>query len=131
MRWVDAGGMTIQPPRTCIEMNRRAPQPEPLTDERLAALSKAMGNTSRVKIMRYLSQCRPHIENEVVEATGLAQATISEHIRVLRDAGLVTVVEDAPRNWYCVNRAALASLSAALVDLPTEFADEELSSTSS
>ena len=113
--------MKIQPPRTCIEMNRQAPIPEPLTDERLAVLSKAMGNPSRVKIMRYLSQCRPHIENEVVEATGLAQATISEHIRVLRDAGLVTVVEDAPRNWYCVNRAALASLSAALVELPTAF----------
>lgn len=107
-------------------MNQQAPKPEPLTDERLAALAKAMGHPSRVKIVRYLSQCRPHIENEVVEATGLAQATISEHIRVLRDAGLVMVVEDAPRNWYCVNRAALASLSAALEQVPTEFTKESM-----
>lgn len=113
--------MDIEPPQSCIEMNRRAPKPEPLTDERLAVLAKAMGNPNRVKIVRYLSQCRPHIENDVVEATGLAQATISEHIRVLRDAGVVTIVEDPPRNWYCVNRAALASLSAALTTLPVPF----------
>lgn len=107
-------------------MNRQAPVPEPLTDERLSVLAKAMGHPSRVMIVRYLSQCRPHIENEVVAATGLAQATISEHIRVLRDAGLVTVVEDAPRKWYCVNRAALASLSVALERLPTEFEEPAL-----
>jgi DNA-binding transcriptional ArsR family regulator len=113
--------MDVQPPQTCIEMNLRAPVLEPLTDERLAALAKAMGSPSRVSIVRYLSQCRPHIESDIVAETGLAQSTISEHIRALRDVGIVTVVDDPPRIWYCVNRAALASLAAALTGMPEPF----------
>jgi ArsR family transcriptional regulator len=125
VRCVDAETMKITPPQTCIEMNRSAPRPEPLSDERLAAMAKAMSNPNRVKIVRYLSQCRPLIENDVVEATGLAQATISEHVRTLTDAGVVTIVDDPPRKWYCVNRAAIASLAAALTDLPTPFSDAD------
>lgn len=104
-------------------MNLHAPPPEPITDERLAALAKAMGNPNRVKIVRYLSQCRPHIENEIVAETGLAQSTISEHIRALRDVGIVTVVDDPPRIWYCVNRAVLTQLAVAMVSLPRPFSD--------
>ena len=113
--------MDIQPPQTCLEMNLRAPAPEPISDRRLAALAKAMGNPNRVKIVRYLSQCRPHIENDIVEETGLAQSTISEHIRGLRDVGIVTVVDDPPRIWYCVNRKVLVSLAAAIADVPEPF----------
>jgi len=106
-------------------MNLGAPNPEPLTDERLAVLAKAMGNPMRVKIVRYLSQCTSHIGNDIVEETGLAQSTISEHIRMLRDAGIVMFVEDPPRTWYCVNRAVLAQLGSGLTDLPREFDDAE------
>ena len=113
--------MEIQPPQTCIEMNQRAPAPEPITDERLAALAKAMGHPNRVKIVQYLSQCRPHIEGDIVKETGLAQSTVSEHIRALREVGIVTMVDDPPRIWFCVNRTALASLAQALLDLPTPF----------
>lgn len=115
--------MDIQPPQSCVDMNLHAPPPEPITDERLAALAKAMGNPNRVRIVRYLSQCRPHIENEIVAETGLAQSTISEHIRALRDVGIVTVVDDPPRIWYCVNRAVLTQLAVAMVSLPRPFSD--------
>jgi DNA-binding transcriptional ArsR family regulator len=119
----DAERMDIQPPQSCVDMNLHAPPPEPITDERLAALAKAMGNPNRVRIVRYLSQCRPHIENDIVAETGLAQSTISEHIRALRDVGIVTVVDDPPRIWYCVNRAALTQLAVAMVSLPRPFAE--------
>ncbi len=102
-------------------MNRAADAPEPITDEQLARLAKSLGNPNRVRIVRYLSQCRPHIENDIVEEIGLAQSTISEHIRALRDVGLVTVVDDPPRIWYCVNRRVLVSLAAAIALVPTPF----------
>lgn len=102
-------------------MNRHAPRPEPITDERLAALAKAMGHPNRVRIVRYLSQCRPHIEGEVVEELGLAQSTVSEHIRALREVGIVTVVDDPPRVWFCVNRTVLASLAGAMSAIPVPF----------
>jgi len=102
-------------------MNVKAPPPEPLTDERLAALAKAMGSPSRVKIIRYLSQCRSHIATDIVEETGLAQSTISEHIRALRDVGIVTMVEDPPRTWYCVNRGILAQFATGITAIPRPF----------
>ncbi len=114
---------TIQPPQSCLEMNLLAPTPEPISDEQLAALAKALGSPSRIKIVRYLSQCRPHNENDIVAQTGLAQSTISEHIRALRDVGIVTVVDDPPRLWFCVNRKMLASLAAAIDGIPMPFED--------
>ncbi len=107
-------------------MNATAEVPEPLTDERFAALAKALGSSSRLKIVRYLSQCRSHIANDIVEETGLAQSTVSEHIRALRDAGIVIVVDDPPRTWYCVNRAVLAQLAHGMVQLPRPFDDADV-----
>jgi len=121
--------MDMQPPQTCIEMNRQVPAPEPITDGQLAALAKAMGHPNRVKIVRYLSQCRPHIEGDIVRETGLAQSTVSEHIRALRDVGIVTKVDDPPRIWFCVNRTALVSLAHAMTDLPTPFEEQPSAST--
>jgi ArsR family transcriptional regulator len=106
-------------------MNLTAPPPEPLSDQRLASLAKAMGNPNRVKIVRYLSQCRSHIANDIVDETGLAQSTISEHIRALRDSGIVTVVDDPPRTWYCVNRSVLAQLASGLAAIPRPFEEED------
>ena len=106
-------------------MNATAPPLEPLTDERMANLAKALGSPTRLKIVRYLSQCRSHIANDIVEETGLAQSTISEHIRALRDAGVVLIVDDPPRTWYCVNRAVLSQLSKGLADLPLPFESVE------
>jgi ArsR family transcriptional regulator len=110
-------------------MNISAEPPKPLTDERTAALAKALGNPKRLEIVRYLSQCRPHIANEIVEEIGLAQSTISEHIRELREAGIVIMVEDPPRIWYCVNRRVLAQLALGIAELPRPFDDVELRQT--
>lgn len=102
-------------------MNLHAPPPEPLTEDRFAKLAHAIGNPTRLRIVRYLSQCRPYIAGDVVREIGLAQSTISEHIRILREAEIVVVVEEQPRNWYCVNRAVLAQLVDGIERLPTPF----------
>jgi ArsR family transcriptional regulator len=122
----DGGRMDVPLPPSCIDMNLAAEPPEPLTDERIAALAKALGNPKRLEIVRYLSQCRPHIANEIVEAIGLAQSTISEHIRELREVGIVIEVDDPPRVWYCVNRRVLAQLSVGVAQLPRPFDEAEL-----
>ena len=113
--------MDIPLPPSCIEMNRSAQDSEPLTDDRMAAAAKALGNRKRLEIVRYLSQCRPHIAKDIVAEVGLAQSTISEHIRELSEAGVVIKVDDAPRVWYCVNRSVLTRLAMGIVDLPRAF----------
>ena len=47
---------------------------------------------------------------EVVEVVGLAQSTVSQHLKVLREAGLIAGTADGPRSCYCLDRRALATL---------------------
>ena len=49
---------------------------------------------------------------DLVDELGLAQPNVSKHLRVLRDAGLVTVRPDGPRRWYRVQPAPLMELDA-------------------
>lgn len=55
---------------------------------------------------------RPHAVNELVDALKLSQPTTSKHLRVLREAGLVTVLPDAQRRIYAIEPAPLAELDA-------------------
>ena len=55
---------------------------------------------------------RPHAVNELVDAMNLSQPTTSKHLRVLREAGLVTVLTDAQRRIYAIEPAPLAELDA-------------------
>jgi ArsR family transcriptional regulator len=82
----------------------------PLEDNELADLARALGHPARVFILRMLSQegnCRCGI---LVDALPLAQATVSQHLRTLKDAGLVQGEVDGPRVCYCVNPGAVQRL---------------------
>ena len=72
-------------------------------DEELAALGKALGHPARVAILRQLSERGECICGQIVSALPLAQATVSQHLKVLKDAGLVQGEIDGPRVCYCVN----------------------------
>lgn len=86
-------------------------------------MAKALGHPARVAILRAFSECRPHTAGEVVEGIPLAQSTVSEHLRVLREAGLLTATEDPPRVWYCVRHSAIHRLVEAIADLGHERAE--------
>jgi ArsR family transcriptional regulator len=86
-------------------------------DEYLAAMAKALGHPVRVRIVRLLAERRACTTADLVAELPLAQSTISEHLRILREAGLVRGEIDGPRTSYCVNRAALRALRAAISSL--------------
>ena len=50
-------------------------------------------------------------------SSALAQSTVSEHLRILREAGLIQGEIEGPRTRYCVNTAGLAALKAGIVAL--------------
>jgi ArsR family transcriptional regulator len=60
----------------------------------LARLSKALAHPTRVAILRYLRVHDGGTCAELVGELGLAQSTVSEHVRILRDAGLAHASED-------------------------------------
>ena len=93
------------------------PEPEPLSQERLAEIAKALAHPARIKILEQFLECRPHIAREIVAEFDLAQSTVSEHLRLLRQADLLTATRDGPRTWYCIRRAVLHQFAEAIDDL--------------
>src|SRR5688572_4510061 len=81
-------------------------------DEELAVLSKALGHPARVKILRILVRRNTCICGDIVEELPLAQSTVSQHLKVLKDAGLIRGDVDGPRVCYCIEPRALRRLKA-------------------
>jgi ArsR family transcriptional regulator len=81
-------------------------------DEELAALAKALGHAARVKIVRILLRKNTCICGDIVEELPLAQSTVSQHLKVLKEAGLIRGDVDGPRVCYCIEPRALRRLRA-------------------
>jgi len=81
-------------------------------DEELARLAKALGHPARVRILRLLSRKEARVCSQIVDELPLAQSTVSEHLRILKEAGLVRSTQDGPRVGYCINFDGLRRLKA-------------------
>lgn len=86
-------------------------------DDELAAYAKALGHPARVRIMRILTRRTTCICGDIVEELDLAQSTVSQHLKVLRDAGLIRGEVDGPRVCYCAEPRALRRVRALLGSL--------------
>jgi ArsR family transcriptional regulator len=71
-------------------------------DQELAALAKTIGHPARVQVLRLLSRRSSCICGELVGELSLAQSTVSQHLKVLKDAGLIRGEIDGPRTCYCL-----------------------------
>jgi DNA-binding transcriptional ArsR family regulator len=87
-------------------------------DEELAILAKALGHPARVAIVRRLGEAGTCLCGELVDALPLAQATVSQHLKVLKDAGFVQGEIDGPRVCYCVNPKTVKRFRKLVGDLP-------------
>ena len=81
-------------------------------DAELAALSKALGHPARVAILRILARRNACICGDIVEELPLAQSTVSQHLKVLKDAGLIRGDVEGPRVCYCIEPRALRRFKA-------------------
>jgi ArsR family transcriptional regulator, arsenate/arsenite/antimonite-responsive transcriptional repressor len=80
---------------------RRAGAP---MDVELARLAKALGHPARVAIVRLLLGKGECVCGDIVGRLPLAQATVSQHLKVLKDAGWIQGSIDGPRVCYCARR---------------------------
>lgn len=83
-------------------------------DADLAMLAKALGHPARIGIVRLLYERQSCIGCDIVDEVGLAQSTTSEHLRILKTAGIITGEIDGPRVCYSLNSAALEPLKSFL-----------------
>ena len=90
----------------------RRPVEGPEADEELAGLTKALGNPARVQIMRLLVRREACVCGDIVDELPLAQSTVSQHLKVLKEAGLIRGEIDGPRIGYCIEPSTLRRLKA-------------------
>jgi len=72
--------------------------------QRLVAMLKALGNPVRFRIMEFLAAQQTCITGEIVSATPKAQSTISQHLKVLRESGLIEGSIEGPAVCYCIDQ---------------------------
>jgi DNA-binding transcriptional ArsR family regulator len=77
----------------------------------MAAVFDVLAEPTRRRILDLLSE-REHAVGELVERLDVSQPGVSKHLRVLREADLVRVRQDAQRRWYGINAEPLAELDA-------------------
>ncbi len=69
----------------------------------LAAFAKALGHPARVAIIEYLSSQKDCVCGSIVDAIPLAQATVSQHLKELKNAGLIQGNIEGNSICYCLN----------------------------
>lgn len=74
----------------------------------LADLAKAIGHPARVQILRLLLDKNTCVAGDIFHKLPLAQSTVSQHLKVLRHAGLIIGCDDGPRVSYCVDTEVLS-----------------------
>jgi len=80
----------------------------------LAARLAALAHPARIEILQHLAGVEACCCKDVVSRLDLAQSTVSQHLKVLVDAGLVRLTPGRPRSRYEVDREALAALAGAV-----------------
>ena len=85
-----------------------------MNDQLLADRLKALAHPARLEILRVLANRGRCVCGEVVEVMPLAQATVSQHLKILKEAGLVRGDIDGRNSCYCLDPQGIADLREAL-----------------
>jgi ArsR family transcriptional regulator len=113
-RHADAEGSCPVPDSGTADLR---PVEGPDADREIAELGKALGHPARVRILRLLSRRTSCMCSEIVEEFTLAQSTVSQHLKVLKEAGLIRGEIEGPRICYWVEPGALRRLKALVAAL--------------
>jgi DNA-binding transcriptional ArsR family regulator len=71
---------------------------------KLARYAKALGHPARLFILKFLENCNGCFVGNIVDELPMAQSTVSQHLKELKDAGLIQGTIDPPKVRYCINQ---------------------------
>jgi ArsR family transcriptional regulator len=80
-------------------------------EARAVTMLRALGNPARYRIVQLLAARNACVCGELVSDLPLAQSTVSEHLKVLTESGIVQGTIDGPNTCYCLDPAALEFLA--------------------
>lgn len=103
--------MSDQSASTCV------PETHPIDAAELARLCKALAHPARLTILKHLLEEDRCICGRIVEVLPLAQSTVSQHLKILKESGLILGEVEGVRTCYCVDKKRLAGVSNAMAAL--------------
>ena len=101
----------------CCNDGEKLSLPEVTWAEDLAKLSWALAHPARVRIVRLLLSRKSCMCGEIVERMPLAQSTVSQHLKILKESGLIQGEVDGPKVCYCINPSMLQTLKSLIAKL--------------
>ena len=104
--------MSSTNPNPAVDAERIA-----LPPETMARLCKALGHPARMAIIDYLKANNFCLCGRIVEHLPLAQSTVSQHLKCLKESGLINVLTEGSARRYCLNRSLMAKLRRSLAGL--------------
>ena len=99
-------------------------QPVNIEDEsirRSAVIAKALGHPARIAILKILTQRETCFCGDITEIIPLAQSTVSQHLKALKKAGLITGTVEGVKTCYCLNPEGVKELDELLSELSNEL----------
>lgn len=106
--------------RRCLSQEEQAAAlncPITARQEELAKLAWALAHPARLRILAILRERSACLCGDLVERMPLSQSTVSEHLKVLKEAGLVQGDTDSGRTCYSVNEQSLQRLKGLIAEL--------------
>jgi DNA-binding transcriptional ArsR family regulator len=91
------------------------------TQNDLAVLTKALGHPARIAILQFLIRTKSCVCGDIVNELPLSQSTVSQHLKELKNAGLIKGDIDGPSVCYCIDEKAWAKAKKAVGDLFESF----------
>lgn len=89
--------------------------------QRSAEIAKALGHPARIAILKILAQRTTCFCGDITEILPLAQSTVSQHLKALKSAGLITGTVEGVKTCYCLNPDGIRELQSVLSELSTEL----------
>lgn len=94
-------------------------------DEQIARYAKAMGHPARMAILRFLASQESCFFGDIHEVLPIAKATVSQHLKELKEAGLIQGEIQPPKVKYCINRANWADACVLFSDFFCDCAEKK------
>lgn len=87
------------------------------TQNELAVLTKALGHPARIAILQFLIKTKSCVCGDIVDELPLSQSTVSQHLKELKNAGLIKGDIDGPSVCYCIDEKAWSKAKKMIGDL--------------
>jgi ArsR family transcriptional regulator len=91
----------------------------------LAALAKALGHPARIAIIQYLAESKTCVCGDIVDELPLSQSTVSQHLKELKNVGLIKGNIEGPSVCYCINEKVWAKAKKNLNELFESFTGKD------